>query len=140
MYASRTGSVGVASTVNGLWDRFIDFENVYRGYLAAAKGKRYRDEVLAFKANLEDGLFSIIKDLREDAYRPLPLRHFWIYDPKKRLISAPAFRDRIIHHALVQIIEPVFERRFLNESFACRAGRHPRIHVPRPPVRPTGET
>ena len=113
----------MASTVNGLWDRFIDFENVYRGYLAAAKGKRYRDEVLAFKANLEDGLFSIIKDLREDAYRPLPLRHFWIYDPKKRLISAPAFRDRIIHHALVQIIEPVFERRFLNESFACRAGR-----------------
>jgi retron-type reverse transcriptase len=113
----------MANTVNGLWDSFIDFENIYRGYYAAARGKRYRDEVLAFKANLEDNLFSLIDDLRCDSYVPLPLRQFWITDPKRRLISAPAFRDRVVHHALVRIIEPVFERRFINESFACRVGR-----------------
>jgi retron-type reverse transcriptase len=113
----------MANTVNGLWDRFIDFENIYHGYHAAARGKRYRDEVLSFKANLEDNLFSVIKDLREDAYAPLPLRQFYITDPKKRLISAPAFRDRIVHHALCQVIEPVFEKRFVAESFACRVGR-----------------
>jgi retron-type reverse transcriptase len=113
----------MANTVNGLWDSFIDFENIYRGHHAAARGKRYRDEVLAFKANLEDNLFLLIDDLRCDSYVPLPLRQFWITDPKRRLISAPAFRDRVVHHALVQIIEPVFERRFINESFACRVGR-----------------
>jgi retron-type reverse transcriptase len=120
----------MAHTVNGLWDGCIDFENIYRGYLAAARGKRYRDDVLSFKASLEDGLFSIIKELKDGSYQPLPLRQFWIYDPKQRLISAPVFRDRIVHHALVQIIEPVFERRFINESFACRAGRgtHASMH------------
>jgi retron-type reverse transcriptase len=110
-------------TVNGLWDTFIGFENIYKGYLAAAKGKRYRNEVLAFKLNLEENLFAIIKDLQENTYKPLPLRQFFITDPKKRLISAPAFRDRVVHHALVRIIEPIFEKRFINESFACRVGR-----------------
>jgi len=113
----------VAHTVNGLWENFIDFENIYRGYLVAARGKRYRDEVLSFKSELEENIFSIIKDLKENAYEPLPFRHFWISDPKRRLISAPAFRDRVVHHALVRIIEPVFERRFINESFACRVGK-----------------
>jgi retron-type reverse transcriptase len=113
----------MANTVGGLWDRFISFENVYRGYCAAARGKRYRDEILAFKANLEDNLFSIIQDLKETAYVPLPFKHFWITEPKNHLISAPAFPDRVVHHALCQVIEPVFERRFVDESFACRTGR-----------------
>jgi retron-type reverse transcriptase len=113
----------MANTANNLWGKFIDFENIYRGHWAAARGKRYRDEVLAYKANLEDNLFSLIKDLEGETYVPLPLRQFYVADPKKRLISAPAFRDRIVHHALVQIIEPVFEKRFVTESFACRVGR-----------------
>jgi len=112
----------LANTVNGLWDGLVDFENVYRGYLAAAKGKRYRNEVLSFKKSLEENLFSIIKDLKENTYKPLPLRQFWIIDPKRRLISAPAFRDRVVHHSLIRIIEPVFEKRFVKESFACRVG------------------
>jgi retron-type reverse transcriptase len=113
---------GLANTANGLWDELVDFENIYRGYLAAAKGKRYRNEVLAYKADLEDNLFSIIKDIKENTYKPLPLRQFWITDPKRRLISAPAFRDRIVHHSIVRIIEPIFEKRFIKESFACRVG------------------
>jgi len=111
------------STVNNLWDGFIDFENVYRGYYTAARGKRYRNEVLSYKAKLEDNLFSLIDDLKNNAYEPLPFRQFRITDPKPRLISAPAFRDRVVHHSLIRIIEPIFEKRFINESFACRVGR-----------------
>ena len=51
------------------------------------------------------------------------MRQFRIIDPKRRLIGAPAFRDRVIHHTLCQVIEPVFEKRFITDSFACRVGR-----------------
>jgi retron-type reverse transcriptase len=110
-------------TANNLWEKVVDFENVYRAYYSAAKGKRYHNEILNFKHNLEENLFTIIQDLNEGTYKPLPLRQFYIREPKLRLISAPSFRDRIVHHSLVQIIEPLFERRFVNDTFACRKGR-----------------
>jgi retron-type reverse transcriptase len=111
------------STTNNLWDKVVDFENVYRAYRDAAKGKRYHNEILNFKHGLEENLFAIIQELKEGTYTPHPLRQFYIREPKLRLISAPTFRDRIVHHSLVQIIEPLFERRFINETFACRVGR-----------------
>jgi retron-type reverse transcriptase len=111
------------NTANNLWEKVIDFENVYRAYRAAARGKRYRQESLDFKYALEDNLCALSNELVWDMYKPSIMRQFWIIDPKKRLISAPAFRDRVVHHAICQIIEPVFEKRFINESFACRVGR-----------------
>jgi retron-type reverse transcriptase len=111
------------NTVNGLWEQVIAFENVYHAYRAASKGKRYRQESLEFKYALEDNLCTIINELVWDMYQPSPMRQFWIIDPKKRLISAPAFRDRVVHHALCRVLEPVFEQRFVSESFACRVGR-----------------
>jgi retron-type reverse transcriptase len=120
-HAALTG--GGMNTVNNLWDKVIEFKNVYRAYREAVRGKRYRKESLEFKYALEDNLCTIINELVWDMYQPSPLRQFWIIDPKKRLIAAPAFRDRIVHHALCQVIEPVFEKRFISESFACRVGR-----------------
>jgi retron-type reverse transcriptase len=111
------------TTANNLWDKVIDFENVYHAYRDAAKGKRYQNEILDFRNNLEENLFTLIQELQDGTYKPLPLRHFYIQEPKLRLISAPSFRDRIVHHSLVQVIEPLFEKRFINETFACRKGR-----------------
>jgi retron-type reverse transcriptase len=110
-------------TANNLWEKLVDFENVYRAYHDAAKGKRYHNEILNFRNNFEDNLLTIIQDLNEGTYKTLSLRQFYIREPKLRLISAPSFRDRIVHHSLVQIIEPLFERRFIDETFACRRGR-----------------
>jgi retron-type reverse transcriptase len=121
-HTAFTRSVGM-NTVNDLWEKVIAFENVYAAYHAAIRGKRYRREVLEFKYGLEDHLCSIIEQLKADTYQPAMTRCFWITDPKKRLISAPAFRDRVVHHALCQAIEPIFEKRFINESFACRVGK-----------------
>jgi retron-type reverse transcriptase len=114
---------GGMNTVNNLWEKVIDFENIYHAYRAAARGKRYRQESLDFKRDLEDNLCILIDALVGDRYQPFAMRQFWIIDPKRRLISAPAFRDRVVHHALCQVIEPIFEKRFINESFACRVGR-----------------
>jgi retron-type reverse transcriptase len=113
----------MASTVNGLWDSFIEFENFYRGYVAAARGRRYREEILAFRLNLEENLFTLVQDLTTGTYWPSPMRQFRVRSPKPRLISAPAFRDRVVQHALIRVIEPHFERRFIDGSFACRKGR-----------------
>jgi retron-type reverse transcriptase len=113
---------GGMNTVTNLWEQVVDFENVYRAYRAAARGKRYRQESLDFKYQLEDNLCTIVNELVWDMYQPSPMRQFFVLEPKKRLISAPAFRDRVIHHALCQVIEPIFERRFINSSFACRVG------------------
>jgi retron-type reverse transcriptase len=113
---------GGMNTVNNLWEHVVAFENVYQAYREASRGKRYRQESLEFKYALEDNLCTIVHELVWDMYKPSPMRQFWIIDPKRRLIAAPAFRDRVIHHALCQVIEPVFEKRFINGSFACRVG------------------
>jgi retron-type reverse transcriptase len=108
---------------NNLWERIIDFENLFHAYKAACKGKRYRWESLKFKKNLEENLIILQNELIWGAYQPEPYRQFTVYEPKMRLISVPTFRDRVVHHALCQVIEPIFENRFVNECFTCRVGR-----------------
>jgi retron-type reverse transcriptase len=106
-----------------LWEKIIDFENLYHAFREASTGKRYRWESLQFKANLEENLIILQNELIWDMYRPEPYRQFIVKEPKQRLISAPTFRDRVVHHALCQIIEPIFDKRFIYETFACRRGK-----------------
>jgi retron-type reverse transcriptase len=110
-------------TVNGIWASIIDYENLYKAYRKAAKGKRYSFESMKFRRDLEENLIQIQNELIWKTYTPRPLRLFTIFEPKKREIAAPSFRDRLVHHALVSVIEPHFEKRFINDSFACRKGR-----------------
>ena len=105
-----------------LWEHVIDFENLYHAYRTACKGKRYRWESLKFKRNLEENLVILQNELIWNTYKPEPYRQFYVSEPKRRLISAPSFRDRVVHHALVQVLEPIFENRFVRETFACRRG------------------
>lgn len=109
-------------TTNNIWPAIIDFENLFVAYQAAARGKRYRRAQLEFASDLEANLITLQNELIWGMWHPLPLREFWINDPKRRLISAPAFRDRVVHHALVQVIEPILDRRFIHDSHACRVG------------------
>jgi hypothetical protein len=99
-----------------LWEQVIDFETLFHAYKAACRGKRYRWESLKFRKNLEENLIVLQNELIWGIYRPEPYRQFMIYEPKPRLISAPAFRDRVVHHALCRVIEPVFENRWLKED------------------------
>jgi retron-type reverse transcriptase len=113
----------MARTFSNLWNDVIDFGHLYRAYRNAKKGKRYRYESLDFKNELEENLITLQNELQWKMYKPLPLRQFYVYEPKQRLISAPAFRDRVIHHSLVSVIEPLFEKKFVKETFACIKGR-----------------
>jgi len=109
--------------MDSLYAQLTSFENLYRAYVAARKGKRGRAEVAAFTFNLEDELFALQDELRAFTYAPGAYRSFVVHEPKRRLISAAPFRDRVVHHALVQVIEPLFERRFIFDSYANRKGR-----------------
>ena len=107
---------------SNLWHRIIDFENLLLAARKAQKGKRFRDNVLAFNYNLEKELVQLQAELESKSYSPGSYRTFHIQDPKPRLISAAPYRDRVVHHALCQIIIPIFEKSFIGDSYANRVG------------------
>jgi RNA-directed DNA polymerase len=94
-----------------LFPAVCSFENLHRALHEARRGKRDREEVAAFEYDAEKNLFELQAELLDGGYRPGPYRHFWIRDPKRRKISAAPFRDRVVHHALCQVIEPILPRR-----------------------------
>jgi retron-type reverse transcriptase len=113
----------MATQVNGAYADIYEWENLYRAYRKAAKGKRGRSPAAAFEFKLEDNLIGLQDDLRDEIYRPGPYVNFKIHEPKERLISAAPFRDRVVHHALCQVIEPAFERSFIEHTYANRVGK-----------------
>ncbi len=110
-------------TYKNLYPDLASFGNLYVAFMGAARGKRGNPEVAAFEFDLEANLFQLESELCDRTYRPKPYYSFRIRDPKSRLISAARFRDRVVHHALVQFIEPIFERGFIHDSYANRRGK-----------------
>jgi len=110
-------------THRNLFNKICSFENLHLAYLKARKAKRYRPYVLEFSRNLEENLLNIQRNLINLTYEPGPYREFIVCDSKKRQIKAPEFRDRIIHHALCNIIEPIFDKIFIFDSYACRKNK-----------------
>lgn len=108
--------------VGNLWPQLTSFEHLLLASKKAAAGKRNRPDVAAFLLNLEWNLLELRRELLEERYEPGPYRTFQVLDPKPRHISAAPFRDRVVHHALTSVLEPIFEPRFSPASFACRTG------------------
>jgi retron-type reverse transcriptase len=98
-------------------------ENLLLAYRRAAKGKRGHANVAAFEQRLEENLIDLRQELAAQTYRPGRYTSFYIHEPKRRLISAAPFRDRVVHHALCNVIEPIFERSFSADSYANRVGK-----------------
>ena len=102
---------------------FCEWNNLHAAWQRAAAGKRQRRGSAAFEHQLADRLLALGDALREGTWRPAPYTHFVIHEPKRRRISAAAFSDRVVHHALCQVIEPRFERLFIADSYANRIGK-----------------
>lgn len=113
----------IRSADSDLYARVWEFPNLLLAAHKAAKGKRGRSAAARFEATLPDGLIDLRDQLRTFTYRPEPYTSFTIHEPKRRLISAAAFRDRVVHHALCNVIEPIFERTFIADSYANRIGK-----------------
>ena len=109
--------------VGHLFERVVDFHALCGAARRAARGKRSSQAAAAFLMELEPEALRLQRELLDGSYRPRPYRSFCIQDPKPRRISAAAFRDRVVHHAVCAALEPVFERYAVADSYACREGK-----------------
>jgi len=106
-----------------LFERVAALENLIAAGKAALRGKRSRSPGAAFLADFEKEVFALHEELWAGSYRHGGYHYFTVFEPKERVVAAAPFRDRVVHHAVVRVIEPLFERRFIEDSFACRTGK-----------------
>ena len=109
--------------LGGLWSQVTAWENLLLAAQKARRGKRSRPAVADFQLHLERELLSLRAALEDGSYRPGAYRLFTLYERKPRLIAAAPFRDRVVHHALLNVIEAPLDRRFIHDSYACRQGK-----------------
>ncbi len=108
--------------VGSLKEDFLSFANLYHAYRKAFRATK-SEEASAFSFHLEEELFTLQKELDLEQYQPGAYRVFKIYEPKERLIAAAPFRDRVVHHALINVLEPVYEKRFISDTYATRKAK-----------------
>ena len=109
--------------VKNLFEQVCSMRNLRLAAKEALRGKRTRLPGARFFMELEKELPALHAELSSGSYRHGDYHYFWIHDPKVRLVAAAPFRDRVVHHAIIRVIEPVFENRFIEESYACRMGK-----------------
>ncbi|MEK6830542.1 MAG: hypothetical protein AABX77_00765, partial [Nanoarchaeota archaeon] len=108
---------------SNLYKQFCSLENLSLAFEKASKNKAHKKYIIEFELNLEEELNKLKQELESFTYKPRQLKKFIIRDPKTRKIHISAFRDRIIHHALINIIGPIFEKVFIYDSFASRLNK-----------------
>ena len=109
----------------GSYQRIADIAALWQGWRNCKRGKRRSPAVAAFEIDCDRHLLALQRELLAQRYQASPWRLHGIRDPKLRLIAAPAVRDRVLHHALLNEIGPLFERGFCAQSFAAGTGRGP---------------
>ncbi|MCB1037677.1 MAG: RNA-directed DNA polymerase, partial [Acidobacteria bacterium] len=107
----------------GLFERLCSFENLLAAANRAQVGKRFRQEVLRFNFRREDHLHHLRRLLLAGEWQPSPHRHFRIFEPKERWISAAPYRDRVVHHGICNVIGPIIDRRLIFDCWANRLGK-----------------
>lgn len=125
LFPIESGGNGIfhKTAVSGLFERIAAIENLFFAWERFRKGKRGREDVMVFERRLEDNLFAIREallcgDCRHGHYEP-----FTVNDPKQRMIHKAGVRDRVVHQAIVNVIELLFEERFIFDSYSCRTGK-----------------
>lgn len=103
-----------------LYSQITSIDNLLQAWDEFKKGKRSKKDVQIFERFLEDNIFSLHEKLKEKTYKHSFYKAFNIYDPKFRHIHKATVEDRIVHHAVVSVIEPIFDRTFIYDSYSCR--------------------
>lgn len=106
-----------------LWNQILERSNLRWAVVRALRGKRDRSDARAFCARLDANLSRIATELDAESISLGRFHQFVIHDPKERIITAPVFEERVIHHALMNVCEPHFELRLIDDTFACRVGK-----------------
>ena len=106
-----------------LFERIVAWDNLRLAFAKALRGKRDRPDAREFSASLDIRLRHLAEMLEQGPLSLGEYRQFVIYDPKERVITAPSFSERVLHHGVINVCEPVFERWLVYDTYACRAGK-----------------
>ena len=113
----------MANTYKKLYDRVASFENLYLAAKKAQKSKRFKDNTAKFNYFFESEIILLHEELLSGEYQTGGYIKFLVFEPKRRAISAAPYRDRVVHHALCNVIEPLFENSFIYDTYANRLGK-----------------
>ena len=106
-----------------MFQRIVSLENLFEAWREFRRGKSAKRDVMKFEWRLEDEVFRLHEDLMSGAYRHGSYQPFVVCDPKRREIHKASVRDRLLHHAIVRVIEPLFDRQFIFDAWSCRKGK-----------------
>lgn len=118
-------------TYNHLFEEIVSFPNLLAAYFEARRGKMNCVSIMKINRNYEDVIFTLQKELKEKTWEPGQYRDFLcVTEVKRRLINAPAFKDRIVHHAIAKVVRPLFERKYIFDSYATikNKGTHKAVY------------
>ena len=110
-------------TYKHLYEQIHTKENICKAYHKARLGKRKKFYVRKFEQNVHDNIEQLHQQLMDESWRPLPYKQFIAYEPKERLIRAPQFRDRIVHHALIQVLQQIYDNILIYDTYASRKNK-----------------
>lgn len=106
-----------------LYWSIISPQSLFRAWEIFKSDKKNKPDVAEFELNLEQNIFNLFRDLKNEKYRHGPYKGFWIHDPKIRRINKAIVRDRVLHHATFSVLNKIFEPTFINESYSCRINK-----------------
>ena len=109
--------------VGYLFEQAFTLENIHQAYIDASRNKHGKRACFQFGRRLGRNLERLHTALHTGSYRPQPYYTFMVYEPKPRQIYAPSFSDLVVQHAIYRIIYPIFNKTFIDQSFACRKGK-----------------
>ena len=106
-----------------LFPQISNFENLWLAAKRASRGKKNKQVVSTFNYRLPENLINLQQELIDETYECSRYYVFQIFDPKRRWIVVSDFRDRVVHHALCNVIVPIMEKKFIFDSYANRIGK-----------------
>lgn len=120
---TETKQQAVDASIACAFSQICNYDNLLSAAMQCKRGKAKSSATLCFFDNLEENIINLLNELTWGTYELSPYRHFYVFEPKRRLISAPHFRDRVVHRAIYNVIEPLFDKQYIYDSFACRRGK-----------------
>lgn len=110
-------------TYKNVFEKIISLENLFAAWDKFQSGKKKKRDVCEFEWELEKNIFQLHRDLKNKTYKHGAYTSFYIQDPKQRHIHKAAVRDRVLHHAVFSVLNPIFEPTFIAHSLSCRVGK-----------------
>lgn len=113
----------VMKRIGNLYNKVCDLDNLYLAYSKARKGKGKSYGVVHFEKNLTENINQIQRELIMETYKTSEYDVFTIHDPKERIIYRLPFRDRVVHHAIMNVLESIWTSVFISQTYSCIKGK-----------------